>query len=120
MQLDTFELPTIQVDTVIAPPLVADDNDELLATKYKALSDSKKAIEAQLLELREEIVARLGDSQSLVTMGGSELISYKAVKGAMRFDAARFKADRPELYSHYHVRGPETRRLLVKIGGNDE
>ena len=80
----------------------------LLAVReyFKKLEEFKESLEAELKRIMEE-------DEELVA--GEEVIcSWKTAKAATRFDAKKFQAEHPELYSQYTYKSAPSRRFLFK------
>lgn len=73
-----------------------------------------KALEAQEDALQTTIQGWLADSDTLLSVDGSVLATWKQAKGSKRFDAKLFQQSMPDIYEQY-VRPTEgSRRFLVK------
>ncbi len=56
----------------------------------------------------------MGPNTTLLGADGSPLATWKAPKDSMRLDAARLKADHPDLVEAYSAPVKASRRFLVK------
>ena len=73
-----------------------------------------KALEAQEEALQTTIQGWLADSDTLLSVDGSVLATWKQSKGSKRFDAKLFQQSMPDIYEQY-VRPTEgSRRFLIK------
>jgi len=80
----------------------------LLAVRdyFKKLEAFKKSLEAELKRSME-------DAEALVC-GDETICTWKTAKGAMRFDAKKFRAEHPKLYEQYTYQSAPGRRFLLK------
>ncbi len=91
----------------------ATDSLAVKVSQLKTLKERMKVAEAEEKELQLAIMDFMKDS-NVLTYEGETLVTWKAAKGAERFDAKAFKVAQPELAKQYTVTGEPTRRLLVK------
>lgn len=90
---------------------------ERLLLEYGELQATKKAAEARLLELREEIAMEWPDGAKKVSTGiGSA--SYSAGRTTERIDAKRLQKEAPEVWEKYKVTttGQPILRVTIKKG----
>jgi len=83
--------------------------------------DTLRRVRAQLAELEAEedaaktaVMKALGECDTLVDSRGHTLATWKAQKGARRFDAAAFKGAHPDLHAAFLRAGEPSRRFLLK------
>jgi predicted phage-related endonuclease len=81
------------------------------------LSDIKakiKALEAQEDQLATMLQGYLADSDTLVTVDGRVLATWKSAKPSMKFDSKLFQTAMPDIYRQFTVSSPGSRRFLLK------
>jgi predicted phage-related endonuclease len=81
------------------------------------LSDIKakiKALEAQEDQLATMLQGYLADSDTLVTVDGRVLATWKSAKASMKFDSKLFASAMPDVYRQFTVSSPGSRRFLLK------
>lgn len=81
------------------------------------LSDIKakiKALEAQEDQLATMLQGYLADSDTLVTVDGRVLATWKSAKPSMKFDSKLFATAMPDIYRQFTVSSPGSRRFLLK------
>ncbi|MCW1908594.1 MAG: YqaJ viral recombinase family protein [Candidatus Saccharibacteria bacterium] len=99
-------------------PYYASTEEEVLVIKYKALDALIAEQQEQLRLLRDKLCVRMGDKQLMVNEVGERLISWKFSKAPERFDSAKFKQERPEMYKHYSKTGNASRPFRVLTPGD--
>lgn len=69
----------------------------------------------ETIETRAECIlkAAMKDGEAL-SYGGETIATWKSAKASMKFDAKRFQADHPELFSQYLTEAAGSRRFLLK------
>ena len=81
------------------------------------LSDIKakiKALEAQEDQLATMLQGYLADSDTLVTVDGRVLATWKSAKPSMKFDSKLFASAMPDVYRQFMREMPGSRRFLLK------
>jgi len=81
------------------------------------LSDIKakiKALEAQEDQLATMLQGYLADADTLVTVDGRVLATWKSAKPSMKFDSKLFQTAMPDIYRQFTVSSPGSRRFLLK------
>jgi len=81
------------------------------------LSDIKakiKALEAQEDQLATMLQGYLADSDTLVTVDGRVLATWKSAKASMKFDSKLFASAMPDIYRQFTVSSLGSRRFLLK------
>jgi predicted phage-related endonuclease len=81
------------------------------------LSDIKakiKALEAQEDQLATMLQGYLADSDTLVTVDGRVLATWKSAKPSMKFDSKLFATAMPDIHRQFTVSSPGSRRFLLK------
>lgn len=91
--------------------------DELLASEIAQLVRVRaemKTLEEEESRVKAAIAMALGDRGDTLTYQGRVLATWKLAKGRKSFDAKRFEAEHPDLFSQYMRVGQPSRRLLIK------
>lgn len=91
--------------------ITADDEVEDLMRKLRAIKDEQKELEAEEEIVKTDIMNFMKNKEVLVSSDGERLATWKKVRKS-NFDSGRFKADYPNLYESYMVRG-ETRSFKL-------
>ena len=83
----------------------------------RVLAAIKKEIKS--LEEREDqyqtlIQGYMADNDTLVSVDGSVLATWKSAKGSNKFDAKMFEAAMPDIYKQFFREVPGSRRFLIK------
>lgn len=81
------------------------------------LSDIKakiKALEAQEDQLATMLQGYLADSDTLVTVDGRVLATWKSAKPSLKFDSKLFQTAMPDIHRQFTVSSPGSRRFLLK------
>lgn len=73
-----------------------------------------KALEAQEDQLSTMLQGYLADADTLVTVDGRVLATWKSAKPSMKFDAKLFSTAMPDIYRQFTVSSPGSRRFLLK------
>jgi len=73
-----------------------------------------KALEAQEDQLATMLQGYLADSDTLVTVDGRVLATWKSAKPSMKFDSKLFQTAMPDIYRQFTVSSPGSRRFLLK------
>ena len=73
-----------------------------------------KALEAQEDQLATMLQGYLADADTLVTVDGRVLATWKSAKPSMKFDAKLFATAMPDIYRQFTVSSPGSRRFLLK------
>lgn len=73
-----------------------------------------KALEAQEDQLATMLQGYLGDKDTLVTVDGRVLATWKSAKPSMKFDAKLFATAMPDIYKQFTVSSAGSRRFLLK------
>jgi predicted phage-related endonuclease len=73
-----------------------------------------KALEAQEDQYATMLQGYMGDTDTLVTVDGSVLATWKSAKASKRFDAKLFQSAMPDLYNKFMVESAGSRRFLLK------
>jgi putative phage-type endonuclease len=81
--------------------------------KLRGIAATKATLNAEEEEAKAEIMALLGERDTLVC-NGKPLVTWKAAKPSMRFDSSAFKDKHPDLYSQFIKAGESSRRFLLK------
>ena len=73
-----------------------------------------KALEAQEDQLATMLQGYLADADTLVTVDGRVLATWKSAKASMKFDSKLFASAMPDIYRQFTVSSPGSRRFLLK------
>ena len=73
-----------------------------------------KALEAQEDQLATMLQGYLADADTLVTVDGRVLATWKSAKPSMKFDSKLFASAMPDIYRQFTVSSPGSRRFLLK------
>lgn len=73
-----------------------------------------KALEAQEDQLATMLQGYLADADTLVTVDGRVLATWKSAKPSMKFDSKLFATAMPDIYRQFTVSSPGSRRFLLK------
>jgi len=73
-----------------------------------------KALEAQEDQLATMLQGYLADNDTLVTVDGRVLATWKSAKPSMKFDSKLFASAMPDVYRQFTVSSPGSRRFLLK------
>jgi putative phage-type endonuclease len=95
--------------------LVMADDDTLRALlRLRDLKAERERIEQDEEAEKALVLKSLGECDTLVGTDGKTLATWKAQKGAQRFDAAALKAEHPALHAQFLRVGEPFRRFLLK------
>jgi predicted phage-related endonuclease len=78
-----------------------------IKTALKELEDKEEV-------LTKAIMATMADKDTLITIDGTILATWKTAKGSKRFDAKSFETAMPDLYNQFKRDMPSSRRFLLK------
>ena len=93
---------------------IANSNIEKAAQALKAVSTNRKELEAKEKELQAYIQDYLKECDTLQTVDGTILATWKSPKASKTFDAALFKSSMPDIYEKFMVEKSGSRRFLIK------
>lgn len=82
-----------------------------LITTFRGLNDTVKEQQARIDQIKAEILHRMGDKYSVVTLGGKKAVNVISVKGANRFDRKSFALEYPELDARFSNIGDPTQQV---------
>lgn len=88
-----------------------------IAADIATLKDVKaqiKTLEAEEDKLALRIKAYMEDAEALVDSEGKTLCTWRQARPSRGFDVQTFKAEQPELFEHYQISKPGSRRFLIK------
>ena len=95
--------------------LVMVDDEALRAlAQLRDLKTQREHLDLAEEEWKAVVLKKLGEADTLVGSDGRTLATWKAQKGAQRFDGAAFKAAHPDLYAQFTKVGEPFRRFLLK------
>ena len=92
----------------------ASQNVEQAAAVLSKVKAQIKALEAQEDQLATMLQGYLADSDTLVTVDGRVLATWKSAKPSMKFDSKLFATAMPDIYRQFTVSSPGSRRFLLK------
>jgi hypothetical protein len=90
-------------------PLAAESPEQA-----RAVSTNRKELEAKEKELQAYIQDYLKDCDTLQTVDGTILATWKSPKPSKTFDSALFKSSMPDIYEKFMVEKSGSRRFLIK------
>lgn len=73
-----------------------------------------EGLEARESELKCQIMAYMGENDTLLDVNEKPLVTWKEAKGRTTFDAKALEKENPELYDKHLKTGPTSRRFLIK------
>lgn len=73
-----------------------------------------KELEEKEEALQKAIMATMSDKDTLITIDGTILATWKTAKGSKRFDVKAFESAMPDLYNQFKREMPGSRRFLLK------
>lgn len=73
-----------------------------------------KALEAQEESLQTIVMGHLGQNDTLASIDGNVLATWKQAKASRKFDAEMFRTAMPDIYQQFVRDMPGSRRLLIK------
>jgi predicted phage-related endonuclease len=92
----------------------ASQSVEQAAAVLSQIKAQIKALEAQEDQLATMLQGYLADSDTLVTVDGRVLATWKSAKASMKFDSKLFATAMPDIYRQFTVSSPGSRRFLLK------
>jgi predicted phage-related endonuclease len=93
---------------------IANSNIEKAAQALKAIKNSIKEYETKEKELQAYLADYMKDCETLQSVDGSILATWKSPKPSMTFDASLFKSSMPDIYNQFVVEKSGSRRFLIK------
>ena len=87
--------------------------EEACRTLY-LIKQEIKALEARQDQLQTLIEGYMGDKDTLATIEGNVLATWKSAKSSIKFDAKLFEKSMPDIYKQYMREVPGSRRFLIK------
>ena len=91
--------------------------NEALERACEAIKDIKgiiKQYEEKQDQIETKIRALMAENSEIISIDGRTLVSWKASKSSMRFDANLFKQAMPDIYEKFVVEQAGARRFLIK------
>jgi len=85
-----------------------------LHARLKALKEQEKDIEAQIEQAKTEVMAFIGEKDTVADRDGRQLFTWKSTKPGEKFEKDKFKAEMPEVYRKYITTSAPQRRFLIK------
>jgi predicted phage-related endonuclease len=92
----------------------ASQNVEQAAAVLSKIKAQIKGLEEQEDQLATMLQGYLADSDTLVTVDGRVLATWKSAKPSMKFDSKLFATAMPDIYRQFTVSSPGSRRFLLK------
>jgi len=92
----------------------ASQSVEQAAAVLSQIKAQIKALEAQEDQLATMLQGYLADADTLVTVDGRVLATWKSAKASMKFDSKLFATAMPDIYRQFTVSSPGSRRFLLK------
>jgi predicted phage-related endonuclease len=93
---------------------IANSNIEKAAQALKAIKNSIKEYETKEKELQAYLADYMKDCETLQSVDGSILATWKSPKPSKTFDSALFKSSMPDIYEKFMVEKSGSRRFLIK------
>lgn len=94
--------------------VTASEEIEAAVLKLRDIRLQVKALESEEEQYKAAIMIAMADKDTLTTLEGKTLCTWKMSKGRKTFDAKTFEAENKELYIKYLKESPGSRRFLVK------
>ena len=73
-----------------------------------------KGLEKQEEALQTLIQGYMGECDTLTSIEGQVLATWKQAKASLKFDAKRFEQAYPQMYDQFKAEVPGSRRFLIK------
>ena len=107
--------------TEIDPESVATatPDDQLIWATMNTLKEERKVIDEQIKDHQLNLIKKIGERESLVSLSGNTLVTWKRTKDSVVFDTQRFAKEKPELYNKYMRTRSGYRRFILKEDIND-
>jgi predicted phage-related endonuclease len=94
--------------------LIANEAMERACEAIKDIKGIIKQYEEKQEQIEAKIRALMAENSEIVSIDGRTLVSWKASKASMRFDANLFKQAMPDIYEKFVVEQAGARRFLIK------
>lgn len=90
-------------------------NDDMLKklAMLKGIKEDMKASEQEAKQLEDALKIAMDDAEAIMA-GGKAVVTWKAAKDGVKFDAKAFQTEHPDLYESYCKPVAGSRRFLVK------
>ena len=82
--------------------------------RLKEIKQGIKSLEEQEDLLQTQIMSNMGEADTLVSVEGQALVTWKTAAGTKRFDSKLFQSTMPDIYNKFMYEAPGSRRFLVK------
>ena len=107
--------------TEIDPESVATatPDDQLIWATMNTLKEERKVIDEQIKDHQLSLIKKIGERESLVSLSGNTLVTWKRTKDSVVFDTQRFAKEKPDLYNKYMRTRSGYRRFILKEDIND-
>lgn len=90
------------------------DDVTKLVGQLKLVKKQIEGLEARESELKCQIMAYMGEHDTLLDVSEKPLVTWKEAKGRNTFDAKAFEKEHPDLHAKYLKTGEASRRFLIK------
>lgn len=85
----------------------------------KELKEELAALDTRKKEIETTLKMAMGDAEALVAPAEGRgkpqiLATWKAAKDSLKFDEKKLEAEMPDIYCHFRVKQPGSRRFLLK------
>lgn len=117
---DTPPPPTTLQDMLLAFPqskgisVTASAQIEASVSRMKAIKHDIKKMEGEEEKIRAEIMAAMGEADTLTDLARKPLVTWKSGKSSSVFDSKTFQEVHPDLYRKFTIEKSASRRFLVK------
>ncbi len=113
-EAQTIEQSKIVYPIGIASSVTATSQLEMAVTQLKDIKAQIKHLESAEDTLETMIRNAIGDKDTLQSIDGSILATWKNSKSSKRFSSTLFQQAMPDLYEQFSVEQPGARRFLLK------
>jgi predicted phage-related endonuclease len=119
MSGNTMPPETAEQARLIYPVSAASNKIANSAAEDAAMMLFNIKLQIKTLEDQEDMLASrlqgyMAEAESLMSVDGRVLATWKSAKSSTKFSATLFKESMPEVYNKYVVETPGSRRFLVK------
>jgi len=110
----TIEQTKVLYPVSVSSSVVATQQLEMAVAWLKDVKRQIKRLEEAEEQLEVIVRNTLGDKDSLVSVDGSTLVTWRSSKGSKKFSPTLFQQAFPDIYEQFVVDQPGARRFLVK------
>ena len=111
---ETIEQTKIMFPVGNAGTITATQQMEMAITHLKDIKTQIKNLEAQEENLEVAVRNALGERDTIMSVDGSTLVTWRNSKPSKRFSSTLFQQAMPDIYEQFVVEQPGARRFLVK------